>query len=95
MGGWVYIVANRLHGTLYTGVTSDLARRIWEHRNDVAEGFSSRYKLHLLVHAEFHDDIQIAIQREKTIKKWSRAWKLDLVEKENPNWEDRFEWIMR
>jgi putative endonuclease len=91
MSGWVYIVTNRRHGTLYVGVTSDLARRIWEHREGVVEGFTSRYELHLLVHAEFHDDIRNAIQREKNIKGWSRAWKLDLIEKENPNWQDLFE----
>ncbi|MDY0872592.1 GIY-YIG nuclease family protein [Dongia rigui] len=91
MGGWVYIVTNRPHGTLYVGVTSDLPRRIWEHREGVVEGFTSRYKLHQLVHAEFHDDIRGAIQREKNIKGWSRGWKLDLIEKENPNWEDIFE----
>lgn len=85
MGGWVYIVTNRTHGTLCTGVTGDLARRIREHRNSVAEGFTARYKLHLLVHVAFHDDIQLAIQREKTLKKWPRSWKLDLIEKENPN----------
>jgi putative endonuclease len=82
-------------GTLYVGVTSDLARRIWEHRESVAQGFTSRYKLNLLVHAEFHDDIRHAIQREKNLKAWPRAWKLDLIEKDNPNWEDLFERLQR
>ena len=91
LGGWIYLVTNRPHGTLYVGVTSDLPRRVWEHRESVVEGFTSRYRLHLLVHAEFHDDIQRAIQREKNIKSWSRAWKLDLIEKQNPNWEDLYE----
>jgi len=91
MGGWVYIMTNRPHGTLYVGVTSDLARRVWGHREGAMEGFTSRYRLRRLVHAEFHAEIELAIQREKTLKKWPRAWKLDLIEKENPNWEDLFE----
>ena len=91
MGGWVYIMTKRPHGTLYTGVTSDLARRVWEHKQDAVMGFTSRYQLHLLVHAEFHEEIERAIQREKTIKKWPRNWKLDLIEKNNPNWEDLFD----
>ena len=71
-GGWVYIVTNRQDGTLYVGVTSDIARRAWEHREGVVEGFTNRYRLRRLVYAEFHENIRDAIQREKTIKHWSR-----------------------
>lgn len=73
-GGWVYILTNRPNGTLYTGVTSDLVRRMWEHREGVTGGFTQRYGLKMLVHAERHDDILAAIQREKNIKHWPRAW---------------------
>jgi putative endonuclease len=89
-GGWVYIVTNKPHGTLYVGVTSDLARRIWEHREGVVEGFTSRYRLKLLVYAEFHDDIRTALQREHNIKHWSRAWKIDLIQDRNGNWDDLY-----
>jgi putative endonuclease len=89
-GGWVYIVTNRPNGTLYVGVTSDLSRRIWEHREGVAEGFTKRYGLKRLVWAERHDDIDIAIQREHTIKHWRRAWKVRLILEENPGWNDLY-----
>ncbi|MEP4378818.1 MAG: GIY-YIG nuclease family protein [Alphaproteobacteria bacterium] len=89
-GGWVYIVTNRHGGTLYVGVTSDIARRAWEHREGFVEGFSSRYRLKRLVHAERFDDMRDAIQREKTIKHWSRAWKIDLIEAANPDWDDLY-----
>ncbi|MBO6680426.1 GIY-YIG nuclease family protein, partial [Parvibaculum sp.] len=79
-GGWVYIVTNRKRGTLYTGVTSDIARRAWEHREGVVEGFTLRYRLKRLVHVERFDDIRDAIQREKNIKHWSRGWKIELIE---------------
>jgi putative endonuclease len=96
LGGWVYIVTNCPKGTLYVGVgvTSDLARRIWEHREGVVAGFTSRYALKRLVFAERHDAIQAAIQREKNIKHWSRAWKIDLIEAENPRWDDLFNQLM-
>jgi putative endonuclease len=87
-GGWVYIMANRANGTLYVGVTSNLARRIFEHKECLVEGFTSRYGLKLLVYAEHHDEILRATQREKTLKHWSRAWKEDLITKVNPGWED-------
>lgn len=90
MGGWVYIMTNKPHGTLYIGVTSDIARRAWEHREGIVEGFTKRYGLKLLVHAEQHDDIRMAIQREKTLKHWSRAWKIDLICKNNPHWNDLY-----
>ena len=84
----VYILASRRNGTLYTGVTSDLVKRIWEHRNDLVEGFTKRYGVHHLVYFELHDDMYQAIQREKQIKKWNRAWKIELIEKKNPQWRD-------
>ena len=89
-GGWVYIVTNRPNGTLYVGVTSDLPRRIWEHREGVADGFTKKYGLKRLVWAERHDDIQSAIQRERTMKHWRRAWKVRLVLEENPGWNDLY-----
>jgi putative endonuclease len=90
-GGWVYIMANKPYGTLYVGVTSDIARRAWEHRDGVAEGFTKRYGLKLLVHVEFHDDIRTAIQREHSIKHWPREWKLDLIRASNPEWKDLYD----
>lgn len=75
-GGWVYILTNRPNGTLYIGVTADLARRIWQHREGLVEGFTKRYGLKMLVYAEHHEDIRTAIQRETTMKHWSRAWKV-------------------
>ena len=84
----VYILASERNGTLYVGVTSDLVRRIWEHKTDAAEGFTRQYRVHVLVHAEFHGTMIEAITREKQIKKWKRAWKLDLIERANPTWRD-------
>lgn len=92
---WVYILASRRNGTLYIGVTSDLIRRIWEHRNDLADGFTKRYGAHQLVHYEAFDEPEFAIQREKSLKKWPRRWKLDLVEKDNPGWRDLWDDINR
>jgi len=90
-GGWVYIVTNRRDGTLYVGVTSDIARLAWEHREGVVEGFTERYHLKRLVCVEHHDDIQSAIQREKNIKHWPRAWKVELIEAQNPEWDDLYD----
>ena len=87
----VYILASRKNGTLYVGVTNDLARRVFQHKQDVVEGFSSRYKIHLLVHYEAYEDVRDAIQREKNIKHWPRAWKLALIEESNPDWLDLYE----
>ena len=87
-GGWVYIMTNRQNGTLYVGVTSDLARRAWEHREGVADGFTKRYGLKQLVYAERYEDIRTAIQREKNLKHWPRAWKVKLILTDNPNWDD-------
>ena len=87
---FVYIMAGRRNGTLYTGVTNDLAKRAFEHRNGSIRGFTSRYGVHRLVWYEAYEDINAAIHREKCIKKWRRAWKLDLIEAFNPFWEDLF-----
>jgi putative endonuclease len=84
----VYILASRCNGTLYVGVTSDLARRIFEHRSNTVTGFVRTYGVYRLVYAEFHASMADAIAREKRIKKWHRAWKLELIERENPQWRD-------
>lgn len=89
-GGWVYIVTNRPNGTLYLGVTSDLARRAWEHREGVVEGFSKRYGLKRMVWFERHEDIRSAIQREKKMKHWPRAWKVRLILSANPARDDLY-----
>ncbi len=85
------MVTNRPNGTLYVGVTSDLARRAWEHRDGMTDGFTKRYGLKRLVFAERHDDIRAAIQREKNIKHWPRAWKVRLIRAENPDWDDLYD----
>ena len=87
---WVYIIASRKDGTLYTGVTSDLSRRAWEHREGTVEGFTSRYKVKRLVYYEEHPTAEAAIQREKNVKHWSRRWKVDLIEANNPDWNDLY-----
>jgi putative endonuclease len=90
-GGWVYMLTNKPNGILYVGVTSDIARRAWEHQSGAIDGFSKRYGLKRLVFAERHEDIRFAIQREKTIKHWSRAWKVRLVVATNPDWNDLYD----
>lgn len=87
----VYILASRRNGTLYVGVTSELLKRIWQHKNDVTDGFTKRYRVHMLVWYEPHETMESAIEREKHIKKWNRAWKLRLIEQSNPDWEDLFD----
>jgi putative endonuclease len=89
-GAWVYIMTNRPNGTLYVGVTSNLARRAWEHREGVADGFTERHGLKRLVYAEPHETITGAIQREHTMKHWPRAWKTRLIVKDNPEWADLY-----
>nr|VFJ48373.1 MAG: putative endonuclease [Candidatus Kentron sp. DK] len=84
----VYLLASKRNGTLYVGVTGDLIRRVWEHRNNMLEGFTKKYHVHRLVYFEQHQDMPTAIAREKQLKKWPRAWKLALIEKDNPDWED-------
>jgi putative endonuclease len=90
-GGWVYILTNRPNGTLYIGVTADLPRRVWEHREGLVPGFTKRYGVKMLVYMEHHDDIQTAIQRETTMKHWSRTWKVQLILKNNPGWADLYD----
>jgi putative endonuclease len=89
--GWVYIVTNRPHGTIYLGVTANLSRRVHEHREGLCEGFTRRYSLTRLVWFEPHDDIAVAIQRERTMKHWKRAWKVKLILEMNPDWLDLYE----
>ena len=84
----VYILANKRNGTLYTGVTSNLAGRVEQHKNDEVDGFTRHYGVHLLVWCEEHDSMTSAIAREKAIKKWHRSWKLRLIEEMNPTWRD-------
>jgi putative endonuclease len=90
-GGWIYVMTNRPNGTLYIGVTHDLARRVWEHRAGFADGFTRRYGLKRLVHVEHYDDIRIAIQREKNMKHWPRLWKLRVIAANNPSWDDLYD----
>ena len=87
---YVYILASRIGGTLYVGVTNDLVRRVYEHRMKLAEGFTNRYGVARLVHLEAFDDIENAIVREKRLKKWNRAWKIQMIEENNPNWDDLY-----
>ncbi|MCH7690358.1 MAG: GIY-YIG nuclease family protein [candidate division Zixibacteria bacterium] len=87
---YVYILASQKNGTLYTGVTSDLIKRVDEHKHDVNDGFTKRYQVHSLVYHECHDDINAARTREKQIKAWKRQWKINLIEKENPEGWDLF-----
>ena len=84
----VYLLASGFHGTLYTGVTSNLLGRTWQHREGVTRGFTDRYGVKRLVWFETHDRMETAIQREKSIKRWHRQWKIDLIERENPTWRD-------
>jgi len=84
----VYILASKRNGTLYIGVTSDLQKRSWEHKNDLLDGFTKKYGVHQLVYYELHDNVVSAITREKQLKKWNRAWKLELIERGNPDWND-------
>lgn len=90
----VYILASKRNGTLYVGVTSNIVKRIWEHKNDFIEGFSKRYAIHQLVWYEVHETMESAIQREKRVKEWKRAWKLELIEKFNPDWHDLYPEIL-
>ena len=92
---WVYILASKIGGTLYIGVTNDLVRRVYEHREKLAGGFTKKYQVARLVYFEQHDDIESAIRREKRLKKWNRAWKIRLIEENNPNWDDLYPSIAR
>ena len=84
----VYILASKRNGTLYIGVTSDLRKRLWQHQNDLADSFTKEYCIHTLVYYEVHPTMLDAIRREKQLKKWNRAWKLELIEKVNREWKD-------
>jgi putative endonuclease len=89
-GGWVYIMTNKPRGTLYIGVTSDIARRAYEHRESLIEGFTKEHGLKMLVFMERYEEILTAIQREKTMKHWPRAWKINAIVAQNPDWEDLY-----
>ncbi|SHG09709.1 putative endonuclease [Desulfacinum infernum DSM 9756] len=88
---YVYILASRKNGTLYVGVTSDLKKRVWEHKSGLVEGFTKKYGVKDLVYFEVHESAEAAITKEKRIKKWRRKWKIALIEKENPYWQDLYE----
>jgi putative endonuclease len=92
---YVYLLASRKHGTLYVGVTSDLVRRVYEHKTKAVPGFTSKYGVDRLVWNECYDDPVSAITREKELKKWRRDWKISLIEEDNPDWTDRFDIITR
>jgi putative endonuclease len=92
---WVYILASKIGGTLYIGVTNDLVRRVYQHREGAAESFTKKYHVHRLVYFEQHSYIEAAIQREKRLKKWNRTWKIRLIEENNPNWSDLYPGIAR
>ena len=87
---FVYILASQRNGTLYIGVTNDITRRVYEHKNDLVEGFTKKYAVHLLVYFEEFQNVDVAITREKQLKKWKRAWKLRLIESANPEWNDLY-----
>ncbi len=86
----VYLLASKQNGTLYSGVTSALVKRIWEHKNNIVEGFTKKYNIHMLVWYEIHETMESAIKREKAIKKWERSWKIDVIEEMNPQWRDLY-----
>jgi putative endonuclease len=90
----VYLLASQRNGTLYVGVTSDLVQRIWQHKNDLAEGFTKRYGVHMLVWYEECGTMEAAISREKAIKEWKRAWKIRLIENRNPEWKDIYKELL-
>lgn len=85
---YVYILTNKMYGTFYVGITSDLPKRIWDHKNKVVEGFSKKYDLTMLVYYEQHENAESAIKREKRLKRWNRRWKIELIQKQNRDWKD-------
>lgn len=95
MSYWVYILASKPRGTLYVGVTNDLLRRISEHREGAVPGFTKDYNIKMLVYFEEHPDVEQAIAREKKLKRWARAWKIELIRTRNPDWDDLFGDIAR
>ena len=90
----VYLLTSRRNGTLYTGVTSNLIQRVWQHKNNLVDGFTKKYGVHTLVWFEVHQTMPSAIEREKAIKEWRRAWKIELIESVNPQWRDLYEDIV-
>ena len=88
---YVYMLCSRRNGTLYIGVTSDLIKRIYEHKNNLVDGFTKKYSVHSLAWYELHNTVETAIHREKKIKKWKRTWKLRLIEENNPDWKDLYD----
>jgi len=88
---YIYILASKRNGTLYTGFTNDLLRRVSEHKSDVVKGFTKKYGVHRLVYFEQYDDYDAVLQREKQIKEWKRKWKVELIERTNPKWKDLFD----
>jgi putative endonuclease len=90
----VYILASKRNGTLYIGVTSNLVQRIWQHKEGLVEGFTKKYNIKLLVYFEVHETVESAITREKQMKKWERAWKIKLIERNNPEWRDLTDMII-
>lgn len=90
----VYILANKKNGTLYIGVTSDLRKRIYQHKNGLFQRFSCKYEIHMLVYYELHESMEAAITREKQIKKWNRDWKIELIASQNPEWGDLYSSIL-
>lgn len=93
MASYVYILASQKNGTLYIGVSTYLLQRVYQHKTKVVEGFTSKYKVDSLVYYEIHDDVREAIAREKMLKKWKREWKIDLIEQQNPHWDDLYDTI--
>lgn len=92
---YVYILTKAHNSTFYVGMTSDLAKRIWEHKNEVADGFTKKYGIKTLVYYEIFDNPELAIKREKRLKKWPRAWKIKVIEEQNPEWEDLYDEISK
>ncbi len=95
MPGYVYMLSNRRHGTLYVGVTNDIVRRVHEHRTGAVDGFTKRHGLHRLAFFETHETVPLAIEREKRFKRWKRDWKVRLIEETNPDWDDLYPGLTR
>ena len=92
---YVYILANKINGPIYIGVTNDLISRVYYHKNNLVDGFTRKYHIHNLVYYEKYNDVIEAITREKRMKKWKRQWKIELIEKNNPTWEDLYDHLIR
>lgn len=90
----VYMLANRYRGTIYIGMTSNLPKRIWEHKEKVVEGFTEKYDVNILVYYELHGSAEQGIRRERRLKEWQRQWKIELIEKQNPDWKDLYEEVI-